>query len=62
MHEGSLSSIDRSILSVFPWAIKRCRSSVNRVTLAVSRSLPIYTPLRTCRRAAITDALCQKRL
>src|ERR1700686_4714076 len=34
---------------------------VNRVTLAVSRSLPVYTQLRTCRRAAITDAMCQTR-
>jgi hypothetical protein len=35
--------------------------SVKSVTLAVSRSLPIYTQLRTYRRAAITDALCQTR-
>jgi hypothetical protein len=28
--------------------------------LAVGRSLPVYTQLRICRRAAITYAMCQK--
>ena len=28
--------------------------------LAVGRSLPVYTQLRICRRAAITDAMCQE--
>jgi hypothetical protein len=34
---------------------------VNRITLAVSRSLPVYTQLRTCRRAAVADARCPNR-
>jgi hypothetical protein len=34
--------------------------SVNRVTMAVCRSLPVCTQLRTYRCAAITDALCQE--
>src|ERR1700726_921573 len=28
--------------------------------LAVGRSLPVYTQLRICRRAAITDAMCHE--
>jgi hypothetical protein len=28
--------------------------------LAVGRSLPVYTQLRICRRAAIIDAMCQE--
>ena len=31
-----------------------------RVTLAVSRSLPAYTQLRTCHRTATSDAMCQE--
>src|SRR5450756_529262 len=34
---------------------------VNRVTLAVCRSLPVCTQHRTRRCAAITDAMCQER-
>ena len=37
------------------------RLGVNRVTLAASRSLAVCTQLRRCRRAAITDAMCQWR-
>jgi hypothetical protein len=46
---------------VLPKATAPHLDSTNRVTLAVSRSLPVYTQLRTCRRAAITDAMCQTR-
>ena len=33
---------------------------LNRVTLAVRRSLLVYPQLRTCRCTAVTDALCQQ--
>ena len=39
------------------WDISQCPPRVNRVTLAVCRSLPVCTQLRTCRCAAITDAM-----
>ena len=35
---------------------------VNRVTLAVRRSLPVYPQLRTCRCTAVTDALVESRM
>jgi len=38
-----------------------CPSWVNRVTLAVCRSLPLCSQLRTCRRTAATDAMCHFR-
>jgi hypothetical protein len=34
---------------------------VKRVTLGVSRSLPVYAQLWTCRRIATTEAMCQTR-
>ena len=37
-------------------------SWVNRVTLAVCRSLPVCTQLRRCRCAAITDTMCNSGL
>jgi len=33
---------------------------VNRGTFAVCRSLPVCTQLRTCRRTAVTGAMCHK--
>src|SRR6266581_4414935 len=46
---------------VLPDATAPHLDSTNRVTLAVCRSLPACTQLRTCRCAAITDAMCQRR-
>jgi hypothetical protein len=33
---------------------------VNLVVLTMRRLLPLFPQLRTCRRAAITDAMCQQ--
>jgi hypothetical protein len=42
-------------------SVSICFGEGNRVTFAASRSLPVFAQLRTCRRAAITDAMCQLR-
>jgi hypothetical protein len=43
------------------WSPDKRLFGVNRVTLAVCRSLPVCTQLQTGRCTALTDAMCQLR-
>jgi hypothetical protein len=50
--------VDRSVMIKAMRNVPNVRW-VNRVILALCRSLPVFTQLRTWRRAAITDAMGQ---